>query len=114
MEEHELVSRLVRLETAMDIRFTENEKALNLAREAIKSHFNDVNNFQSRIEKLESSFATKGDLDIIKTAFELKHTHLKETIDKENETLKKLVYTGVGVAIVLSAIGPILLNEALR
>ena len=68
------LERLAKLETKVCLKFAELDKALVLAaektkeekiytRDQIADHFKLVNNFQSRIDKMVESFATKEDMN---------------------------------------------------
>lgn len=86
----DILTRLVRLETTVSLKFEEMDKALVLARELAKTNrentnaaldhrLEGMNQFQKRIDKLEGTFATKDALGKI----------------------ERLVYVGVGIVIAI-------------
>jgi hypothetical protein len=88
VEMDDTLSRLVRLETAVELKFEELEKALILARELAKNdretatnvlnhRLEGMNEFQKRMDKLEGTFATKTEL----------------------RGVERLVYVGVGIVL---------------
>lgn len=88
MSEHNIIARIVRLETATGLKFKEIEKATTLARDQIEKdktlqrtqldhRLEGMNEFQRRMDKLEGTFATSKDL----------------------EGIKKMMWIGVGIAI---------------
>ena len=89
--------RLAALETEVRMKFVELDKALvlaattiekekNLAREQVTAHFEVVNQFQRRMDKMADQFATR-----------------EWVIDKLEE-VNKLIYIGVGLAIAVGFI----------
>ena len=61
----ETLERLVRLEETVRHKFEEHERALVLARNALDSRLEGMNQFQKRIDRLENTFATKTELNIV-------------------------------------------------
>jgi glucose-6-phosphate isomerase len=104
ISDRDTLERLVRLETKVDEKFESitcniklardvAEKAETLARNQTDKHFENINNFQKRIDKLEGTFATKEGLDS-------RIFSLNERID----ALSKLVYIGIGGVLVLELV----------
>ena len=106
------LSRLVRLETKMCLKFEEMDKALNLAtgnsekekiytRDQIAEHFKVVNNFQARMDKLSESFAIKKNVD--KDIYNLKEL-IDDKVQNVTKTVNantKLLYVGIGIVLTL-------------
>ena len=78
----ETLERLVRLEEHVKVRFKELDKALNIAREGIDYRLAGMNEFQKRMDRLESTFATKDSLN----------------------ALTKIVYIGLGIVLGIQAV----------
>jgi hypothetical protein len=92
-----IVERIARLETRMDLKFEELDKALVLARELVETervlakgqtdvHFKAVNESQARMDKMSATFATK------------------EWAEERLSSLEKLVYIGLGMVLLLEAL----------
>jgi hypothetical protein len=133
IDSKDIMARLIRLETKVCLKFEEMEKALViarelvekdkiLARESVNTHFEQINQFQKRMDKLESSFATKpdvqkevdaaaGKLAGEVTALSLLIHSVKDSLDVQINALKRLVYIGVGIAISLQFMARFLLPK---
>ena len=101
ISDKETLERLVRLETKAQLKFEELEKALVLAREQIErdttkekeritEKFEHANNFQQRMERLESTFFTQKE-----------HMTFQENYDIKLDGIKRILYIGVGIVIAL-------------
>jgi CHASE3 domain sensor protein len=104
ISQKDTLSRLVRLETKVCLKFEEMEKAIVLAREQIERdkelakndldrRLASMNEFQKRMDKLEGTFATKD--------------YVNDTIASINlriNSVEKLVFIGVGILISLQFI----------
>jgi hypothetical protein len=102
--ENDSLSRIVRLETKMSLKFDELEKALVLAREMVNKDLDSykgqlghrldgMNEFQRRMDKLEGTFVTK---EILK--HELSFLFIRIS------TMEKLFYIGIGVILALQLV----------
>ena len=91
------LSRLVRLETKVCLKFEEMEKALVIAREAVgkemekataslNTRLEGMNEFRRQIDKAEGTFAKK------------------ETVEKELDAIKRLLYIGLGAVAAIEAL----------
>jgi CHASE3 domain sensor protein len=93
----DLIERLATLETRVCLKFEDLDKALVLARQLAEEekrltreqtarHFDDVNNFQKRMDRMSDALATK------------------EWVTEKIDALSKLVYIGVGIVLVLEVV----------
>ncbi len=91
------LSRLVRLETKVCLKFEELEKALVLARETVSAEMNKatsalnsrlegMNEFRRQMDKQEGTYAKK------------------EAVDRELDSIKRLLYIGVGLMLAVGII----------
>lgn len=88
MTDESTLERLVRLETKTCLKFKELEKALVIAKEAMDYRLRHLNEFQSRMDKLESTFATDTELK-----------SLRELLEDKLLVLSRLVWIGFGVIV---------------
>lgn len=90
--EREILERLVRLETSVELGFKSTDKALILARESLDKdrilakadldrHLESLNASGKKIERLEGTFATK------------------EDVAKEFKSVNRIIYLAVGIFI---------------
>ena len=91
------LSRLVRLETKVCLKFEEMEKALVIAREAVgkemekataslNTRLEGMNEFRRQIDKAEGTFAQR------------------ETVEKELDAIKRLLYIGLGAVAAIEVL----------
>jgi len=90
MDELEIVSRLTRIETLLH----EKDRALLIAEEGTRKHFETVNKFQERIDKAEATYANK---DYVRDQIRLLDIKYESKVD----ALQKLFYTLAAVAAAL-------------
>lgn len=101
MESNVILERLVKLETAVGLQFTEMEKALILAREQIERDKRDaantlnhrlegMNEFQKRMDKLEGTFITEKTCE-----------QRQKEIDRRVSINSRLIYIAVGIFLML-------------
>ena len=101
-ESETTIERLARLETKVHLKFLELDKALVLAatniekekvqaRDQTKLHFDEVNQFQKRMDKMADQFATR---EWVLDKLESINKRSDERFDRVN----KLIYIGVGLA----------------
>jgi glucose-6-phosphate isomerase len=94
MPDDSTIERLTRLETKVHLKFEELDRALVLAaanvekekilaRDQTRLHFDEVNQFQKRMDKMAAMFATR------------------EWVIDKLEQVNKLIYIGVGLAIAI-------------
>lgn len=77
-------------ETNLDRRFIQADKEVKLAADALGARMDHLNGFRQTLTDQNSTFITR-------EAYEAKHLLLEEKI----AVLEKLVYVGVGIAIVV-------------
>lgn len=93
----EILTKLVRLETTVDLGFKTMDKALTLARETserekiqarneLDLHLSKLNNAAEKIEKLEGTFATKSE------------------VAKDFKSVNRMLYIGIGFFIAIEFI----------
>jgi len=87
------LERLVKLETKTYMKFSEMDRALDLAREGLEHKLEGMNQFQKRMDKLENTFATKDEL-----------SESKDRFRKELETVQKFVWIGLGIILAIEFI----------
>ena len=90
MDEIDIASRLTRIETLQ----LEKDKALIIAEEGTKRHFQTVNEFQKRIDKAEATYANK---DYVRDQLRI----LDIKYEAKMDALQKLFYTLAAVAAAL-------------
>jgi len=110
------LQRLARLETKVEEKFCSIKENLVLARDVSKdakvlarnqldAHLKGINEFQKRMDKLENTFATKDGvnekIEGLRTTLDGKINALSILHGQRINTLTKLVYIGVGGALVL-------------
>lgn len=103
VSQRDTLSRLVRLETKVCLKFEELDKALVLAREstakeldrastAMNTRLEGMNEFREQMNKQEATYAKK------------------ETVNKELDDIKKLLYMGIGIVIALQFVFSLLVK----
>lgn len=112
ISQKELFERLIKIETAFNLKCIENEKALVLARELIareSCHFaeqldvklHNMNNFQHRIDKLTGTLVTKEELEKeVKIVREQTDGKFSINAGRIND-LSRLLYIGIGLVLAL-------------
>jgi hypothetical protein len=91
----ELTERLARLETKVCLKFDEMDKALVLSREIMERRLAGMNEFQKRMDRLEGSFATRDNMQILENL-------VNEKVSKsEFQIVQRAVWIGIGAVVVL-------------
>jgi hypothetical protein len=121
MSEKDTLSRLVRLETKICLKFEEIEKATVLAREQIEKdkvlarqqldhRLEGMNEFQRRMDKLAGTFVTKSDLEGAIKATKSDLEGAIKAINIKASATEKLVMIGVGIVVTLQFVFHFLLK----
>ena len=97
INDRDTLERLVKLETKTDLKFSEHEKALVLAREAIDYRLRHLNDFQTRMDKSESMYATILELRVVKETLEKESKTAHESLQKQIASLTKFMFIAIGV-----------------
>lgn len=107
--------KLARLETKVDLKFEEMEKAIVLAREQIEMQralakndldirLEGMNQFRQQINRMEGSLVTKDQLaNELKSVREYANGEVR-TLGARIDSLSKLVYMGLGIVIALQVV----------
>lgn len=96
-EMHSLLQRL----TAVEIKIESSDKSLNLAREAINTRLEGMNEFRAAIKDYQATTVTRNELDILLKSI---NSDLREVRDFKLTLEGKASKTSVNIAIILAII----------
>jgi len=100
-----LESELRAVKERMEYVVQAQEKALEVAQKGLDRRLEGMNNFQHRMDRLENTFATKAELDLIKQMQNTLHLDHSDFATKES-LLKvlRLIWIGIGLLMALQLV----------
>ena len=93
-----LESELKAVKERMEYVVQAQEKALEVAKREVDRRLEGMNNFQHRMDRLENTFVTKVELELIKQTQTALHLDHSDFATKDSlQSVQRLIWIGIGV-----------------